>query len=92
MNHSRDPSAVLNTETLECRARRPMAAGDELTFFYPSTQWSMEEPFECRCAAATCLGIARGAKHLPAEVRERYEFNAHIVRLEDADSPREVRE
>ena len=33
-------------------ALRPISEGDELTFFYPSTEWAMAEPFECGCGAA----------------------------------------
>lgn len=31
--------------------------GDELTFFYPSTEWSMAQPFDC-----LCKGVMKGRK------------------------------
>ena len=40
---------------------RPLRVGDKLTFFYPSTEWTMAQPFECRCGSAGCLGVIRGA-------------------------------
>ena len=30
--------------------------GQELTFFYPSTEWDMAQGFECICGTATCRG------------------------------------
>lgn len=26
-------------------------AGEEFTFFYPSTEWEMDQPFECQCGS-----------------------------------------
>jgi len=44
-------------------AARDLAADDELTFFYPSTEWSMAEPFDCWCGAERVrrgLGVLGG--------------------------------
>lgn len=48
-------------------ALQDVAPGAELTFFYPSTEWDMETPFDCCCGAAGCLGRIAGAKHLSDE-------------------------
>jgi len=41
---------------------RGLQVGDELTFFYPSTEWDMAQPFDCLCGAPTCRGRISGAK------------------------------
>ena len=35
--------------------------GDQLTFFYPSTEWKMEQPFTCICGYTKCIGLIEGA-------------------------------
>ena len=71
-NHSCTPSLVFDTGRMEARvvADRPLRAGDELTFFYPSTEWEMDRPFRCRCGAGKgkCLGWIDGAKVLARRV------------------------
>lgn len=44
--------------------------GDELTFFYPSTEWDMAQPFDCHCGSENCLGKVRGASELTREELE----------------------
>ena len=41
--------------------------GDELTFFYPSTEWDMAQGFDCFCGAKTCRGFISGAKNMKKE-------------------------
>ena len=60
---------------------RDLKPGDALTFFYPSTEWSFDEAFDCRCDAEECLGNVRGASSLPKETLERYFVNGHISEL-----------
>ncbi len=78
LNHSCDPNLRLDTDRMLVVAERDIAPGEELTYFYPSTEWEMAEPFACRCGSAACLGVVRGARHLPAEVAERQFLNRHI--------------
>jgi hypothetical protein len=77
-NHSCDPNVVLDTRALQVRAVRRIEPGAEVTCFYPSTEWSMAEPFSCCCEAPECLLTIAGAAYLPAEVMERYELADHI--------------
>lgn len=77
-NHSCDPNTVLDTEAMTIRAVRDLAAGEELTFFYPSTEWAMDQPFLCRCGAPQCVRVVAGAKYLAADVLGRYFVNRHI--------------
>ncbi|KAG2450993.1 hypothetical protein HYH02_004265 [Chlamydomonas schloesseri] len=79
INHSCAPNTFWNTATMQFEALEEVAAGAELTFFYPSTEWDMETPFDCRCGAAACLGRIAGAKHLCDQQFARYRFNQHIL-------------
>lgn len=81
MNHSCNPNSIIDTETLLCIATRDIQAGEEIKFFYPSTEWEMDQPFYCNCGHPDCIGIIRGAKYLvdtPIKILERYFFNKHI--------------
>jgi len=62
-------------------ALRDIGAGEELTCFYPSTEWDMVRPFVCRCGAPHCVRFVTGARYLSADVLGRHFVNAHIRRL-----------
>lgn len=81
LNHSCDPSVHVDVTALTVTAVRDLAAGDELTFFYPSTEWAMAVPFDCACGGEGCLGRIDGAWHVPTAVLARYHLNAHIREL-----------
>ncbi|KAF2399491.1 hypothetical protein EJ06DRAFT_531031 [Trichodelitschia bisporula] len=82
-NHSCDPSLVFDMGAMEVRVGegRALRKGDSLTFFYPSTEWDMAQPFECSCGAEKCLGWIHGAKDIDEQVLGRYYLNEHIVRM-----------
>jgi SET domain-containing protein len=77
-NHSCDPNAFFDTTTMEFIALKEIQPGDELTFFYPSTEWEMAQPFQCRCGTAQCIGTIEGASQLSAEVLGRYRLTDYI--------------
>jgi len=81
MNHSCDPSTILDTTRMLVIARRDIAAGEELTFFYPSTEWEMSAPFICLCGAANCIHVVAGARFLPLSTLEQHFLNRHIREL-----------
>jgi hypothetical protein len=81
LNHSCDPNVLLDTKRMVVVATRDIGPGEELTFFYPSTEWDMAEPFECACRSPQCLGLIQGAKHLPDDVLRRHFINRHILEL-----------
>ena len=81
MNHSCDPSVRLDTGRMLVITERDIARGEEITYFYPSTEWDMAVPFECRCGSRNCVGVVRGAEHLSPEVLERYFLNQHVLML-----------
>ena len=81
LNHSCAPTVVVDTERMEVRAARDIAPGDELSFFYPATEWEMARPFDCLCGAPDCLRKIAGARDLPPEALDRYEISRHIRAL-----------
>jgi hypothetical protein len=68
-------------QTLAVRARTDVKAGEEITFFYPSTEWKMVRPFVCLCGAPGCIGYVAGAKYLPLDRLAQYFINPHIRKL-----------
>ncbi len=78
LNHSCDPNVILDTEHLLMIARRDIAKGEELSFFYPSTEWEMDAPFICLCGAANCIHVVAGARFLPLSTLEHHYLNRHI--------------
>ncbi|TPX52168.1 hypothetical protein CcCBS67573_g09924 [Chytriomyces confervae] len=51
MNHSCDPAAVVDVEFNVVAAAKEIAPGEPVTFFYPSTEWEMDQPFQCWCGS-----------------------------------------
>lgn len=82
-NHSCAPSLEFDMARFEVRVSRhqPLAIGDELTFYYPSTEWDMVQPFSCTCGSERCLKVIAGARDFEPRVLERYWLNPHIEEL-----------
>jgi len=78
LNHSCDPNVILETEKLLMYACKDIEKGDELSFFYPSTEWEMDAPFICLCGASNCIHVVAGARFLPLSVLEHHYLNKHI--------------
>ena len=81
LNHSCAPNVFLDTERFELHAIRDIKPGEELSFFYPSTEWDMSTPFQCLCGAEQCLKQISGAKHLSLNILSQYSLNRHILRM-----------
>ena len=81
MNHSCDPSTILDTTRMLVFAARDLQPEDELTFFYPSTEWEMSSPFICLCGAPSCIHVVAGARFLPLSTLEGHFLNYHIRQL-----------
>ena len=62
-------------------AAHDIAVGEELTFFYPSTEWEMSSPFICLCGATNCIHVVAGARFLPLSTLEKHFLNRHIREL-----------
>lgn len=78
LNHSCDPNVILDTERLLMHACKDIEKGDELSFFYPSTEWEMDAPFICLCGASNCIHVVAGARFLPLSTLEHHFLNKHI--------------
>ena len=81
LNHSCHPNVILDTENLQMVACRDIDQGEELSFFYPSTEWEMDAPFICLCGASNCIHVVAGARFLPLSTLENHYLNRHIREL-----------
>lgn len=81
LNHSCSPNVFLDTTNMVVISIRKIAAGDELTFFYPSTEWEMARPFACYCASDDCLGVVKGAAELDERQLRRYRLTDSIEQM-----------
>ena len=55
-----------------------LSIGDELTFFYPSSEWAMAQPFDCFCGTSKCRGRIDGAGKMSAKQLEGLWLNGYI--------------
>ena len=78
INHSCSPNVFFNTSTMELVALNEIQQEDELTFFYPSTEWEMVQPFNCYCGSHNCIGKIKGAAYLPEKVWKQYRLTDFI--------------
>ncbi|KAI0272458.1 hypothetical protein BC834DRAFT_817486 [Gloeopeniophorella convolvens] len=72
VNHSCEPNVAFDLSSPDqsqwhVRALKRITPGDLLTFFYPSTEWLMDQPFDCTCGAPSCLRRVKGAAFLSEE-------------------------
>ncbi|KAF4975229.1 hypothetical protein FDECE_18591 [Fusarium decemcellulare] len=83
INHSCDPNLVVDTTRMEVRVvdDRHIKAGDELTWFYPSSEWEMAQSFPCECGTSRCLEAIRGSKYIDSTVLKGYFLNRHVEEL-----------
>jgi hypothetical protein len=78
LNHSCDPNVILDTANLLVYACKDIEIGEELSFFYPATEWEMDAPFICLCGSASCIHVVAGARFLPLSTLEHHFLNKHI--------------
>ncbi|KAB5582510.1 hypothetical protein GE09DRAFT_1211153 [Coniochaeta sp. 2T2.1] len=84
INHSCEPSLIFDTANFEVIAGpKGLKPGEELTFFYPSTEWSMDQPFDCLCGTPTCRGRISGAKDMTDAQLAGLWINGHIRKLKE---------
>jgi len=72
VNHSCDPNTAFDLSSPDqskwhVYALKRIVIGESLTYFYPSTEWLMDQPFDCTCGAPSCLRRIEGAAMLPRE-------------------------
>jgi hypothetical protein len=82
-NHSCSPSLVFDMSKFEIRVApgKDLKKGDVLTFWYPSSEWEMAQPFDCSCGTDKCKGRISGAKDIDETVLREYWLNEHIERM-----------
>jgi uncharacterized protein len=71
-NHSCDPN-LWHEGPYEIAARRPIAAGEELTLDYGTNSGADGFAMECRCGSALCRGVITNDDWQIAELQQRYE-------------------
>lgn len=78
INHSCDPNVFFDTELMKVIAIKPVREGEEFSFFYPSAEWDMAQPFTCHCRSMNCLKEIKGAAHLLQNEISRYRLTSFI--------------
>ncbi|MFA9205043.1 MAG: SET domain-containing protein-lysine N-methyltransferase [Burkholderiaceae bacterium] len=78
VNHCCEPNVIFNTTTMQLECVSDIEAGDELRFFYPSTEWSMAQQFVCNCGKPNCVGLVQGAADTSSEVLNKYKLTDFI--------------
>lgn len=78
INHSCEPTAFFDTTRMELICLVALQPGDEITFFYPSTEWEMAQPFSCHCGSPTCIGVIKGASQLSSDILGKYKLTDFI--------------
>lgn len=77
-NHSCAPNVFFDTTSMQLICLQTMQAGDEFTFFYPSTEWEMAQPFVCNCGSAHCIQLINGAFNLSIATLSKYTLTDFI--------------
>ncbi len=78
INHSCDPNCFFDTDRMQLICLKPIAEGEEMSFFYPSTEWDMDQAFQCHCGSHNCIEVIKGAKYLGAGAIRNYRFTSFI--------------
>jgi len=85
INHSCNPNAFFDVDQLQLVALREIEEGEEITFFYPSSEWEMSESFSCNCGENNCLGTISGAVTIPKPIINKYRLTQFIQSKLNAD-------
>lgn len=78
INHSCEPNTFFDINSGVVMAIKNIKENEDITFFYPSTEWVMVRPFECFCSSPSCLGKIQGAFSLNKSLVNKYRFADHI--------------
>ena len=79
INHSCNPNVFFDSTNWELTALRKIEIGEQMTFFYPSTEWSMDRGFDCLCQSEVCLGYIQGSVYLSQNILSKYKLSEYIV-------------
>lgn len=89
INHSCAPNVFFDPSDRVVTALRKIEIGEELTFFYPSTEWSMDRGFDCACNSEACVGYIQGAAHLQPNILTKYQLS-HTVYTAKASNLKDI--
>jgi hypothetical protein len=78
INHSCTPNVFFDTTKMVLTSLRKIEVGEEMNFFYPSTEWDMIQPFDCRCGSEECLGCIQGAAYLRGDILSKYQLSDYV--------------
>lgn len=78
INHSCDPNVFFDVENMVVTCIKKIDPEEAMTFFYPSTEWSMTQSFNCLCGSEKCLNKIQGAKYLSPNLLQQYDLSQHI--------------
>ncbi|KAH7143098.1 hypothetical protein DER46DRAFT_106207 [Fusarium sp. MPI-SDFR-AT-0072] len=82
INHSCEPTLLFDVGNFNILVGpKGLKVGDELTFFYPSTEWHMAQPFDCLCGTPSCRGRISGARDMTQAQLDGIWLNGHIIQL-----------
>ncbi|MGB5635955.1 MAG: SET domain-containing protein-lysine N-methyltransferase [Waterburya sp.] len=79
INHSCEPNVFFDTKNMEVICLKKIEIGEAMRFFYPSTEWSMNQQFDCLCGSQQCLEKIQGAAYLSPDISKLYKLNEHIT-------------
>jgi hypothetical protein len=87
MNHSCEPNAMIRGR--DVISLTPIEPWQEITFHYATTEYSMAEPFQCRCGSTRCEGLVRGFRYLAPAARERLRpwLSTYLLSIVDDNTP-----
>ena len=86
VNHSCEPNVSFDLTQCALVAIQNVHAGDELTYAYPTTEWTMTRPFVCVCGSKRCLGVIDGASTFLASQLAPYALTPFVRAMLDARS------
>lgn len=79
INHSCDPNSFFDTTEMKLIALKEILPNEEINFFYPSTEWEMDQVFLCKCGTPHCLKKIEGAFRLTKKQQDSYKLNNFII-------------
>lgn len=78
INHGCDPNVFFDVDQWVLRCVKDIKLGEQLMYFYPSTEWQMTQAFDCTCGSHKCLGYIQGAAYIDADVISSYDLSSYI--------------
>lgn len=76
INHSCAPNSFVDFSTLELKALRSISKGEDITYNYFTSDYEMEDAFECCCKSENCKKNIYGFKNLTLE--EKIELQDYL--------------